>query len=307
MVITDISDIPKNNKTYNGNTRKHGITIDDTDYIIKFPKDNDLSVYCEYIASNFIRKLGIDCHEVELGAYHGISVNIIKDFTSERKMSLHSYKDTKQSSEDTDLSDKEYTYQDILYLIDKHLKMTDQAKQEAKQHFWDMFICDAVIGNRDRHWGNWGYLKNTGSKSEYVFAPLYDNGAGLYPGVSLVINDYINMTTRQKFLYDRVFVFPASLFKIKKPDRTYRSNYAEMFADLRINKIFAQRVKYFREHISYQQVFDNIYNVCINVPLDVKYRRFYIEIVSLRYMCIVLRMDFHQSYRTVEGLLKNYE
>lgn len=307
MVITDISDIPRNNKTYNGNTRKHGITIDGTDYIIKFPKDNDLSVYCEYAASNFIRNLGIDCHEVSLGQYHGIMVNIIKDFTSEKKMSLHSYKDTKQSSEDTDLSDKEYTYQDILYLIDKHLKLTEPAKRKAKQRFWEMFICDAIIGNRDRHWGNWGYLKNPGSDSSYIFAPLYDNGAGLYPGVSLVINDYMNMATRRQFLYDRVFVFPASLFKIRRPDRTYRSNYAEMFSDPGIDPIFAQQITYFKEHISCQQIYDTMLNVCTDIPLDVKYRRFYIEIVTLRYMCIVLRMDFDKSYHTVEGLLKNYE
>ena len=307
MKITDISNIPKNTKTYNGNTRKHGITVNGTDYIIKFPKDNDLSVYCEYIASNFIRALGIDCHEVGLGLYHGITVNIIKDFTSEKNVSLHSYKDTKQSSEDTDLSDKEYTYQDILYLIDRHLKLTDQAKQEAKRHFWDMFICDAIIGNRDRHWGNWGYLKKPGSNSEYTFAPLYDNGAGLYPGVALVIDDYMHTASRKKFLYDRGVVFPASLFKIKKSDRSYRSNYAEMFSDLRINQIFAQQVRYFREHFSYQQIFDTMKNVCTGVPLEMKYRRFYIEIVTLRYMCIVLRMDFDQSYQTLEVLLGDYE
>ena len=130
--IFEISTIPANRKTYNGNTRKFGITIDNTDYIVKFPKDDDLSVYCEYIASNFLRKLGVSCHEVFLGSYKGIIVDLIKDFTSNTQLSPHSYKDTKQSSEDTEIGDKEYTYNDVLYLMDKHLKMTDESKQEAK-------------------------------------------------------------------------------------------------------------------------------------------------------------------------------
>ena len=301
--VIEISTIPPNGKTYNGNTRKFGITIDNVDYIVKFPKDNDLSVYCEYTASNFLRNLGISCHEVFLGHYKGAAVDIIKDFTSNTQLSLHSYKDTKQSSEDTEIGDKEYTYDDVLYLMDKHLKMTEESKQEAKEKFWEMFICDAIIGNRDRHWGNWGYLSNG---KTYRFAPLYDNGAGLYPGVNLVIHQYMNVITRKNFLYDRVFVFPASLFKIRKPDRSYRSNYAEMFKDLEINKVFRGQVEKFKNNISYQTVFHAMKEVCAALPLNVEYRRFYIEIVTLRYMCIVLRLDFEPSYQFVEGALTDY-
>ncbi|MCI9501430.1 MAG: hypothetical protein HFG76_05435 [Hungatella sp.] len=301
--IFEISTIPANRKTYNGNTRKFGITIDNTDYIVKFPKDDDLSVYCEYIASNFLRKLGVSCHEVFLGSYKGIIVDLIKDFTSNTQLSLHSYKDTKQSSEDTEIGDKEYTYNDVLYLMDKHLKMTDESKQEAKERFWEMFICDAMIGNRDRHWGNWGYLSDG---KTYRFAPLYDNGAGLYPGVNHVIHQYADIITRKKFLYDRVFVFPASLFKIQKPDRSYRSNYAEMFRDTGISEVFREQVEKFKRNISYQTVFNAMKEVCDIVPLGVEYRRFYIEITTLRYMCIVLRLDFERSYEWVEGALTDY-
>ena len=101
MFLVDNSS--KNNKNYNGNTRKFGITVDNVDYIVKFPKDDGMSVYSEYICSELIRRLGISCHKVELGYYNNILVNIIKDFTSGTNYSLHSYNDTKQSSEDTDL------------------------------------------------------------------------------------------------------------------------------------------------------------------------------------------------------------
>ena len=57
-------------------------------------------------------------------------------------------------------------------------KMIDT--EETKQKFWDMFVIDSIIGNTDRHNGNWGFLlnKNTG-KAE--FSPIYDCGSCLNP------------------------------------------------------------------------------------------------------------------------------
>jgi hypothetical protein len=294
-----ITDDMKNQKTYNGNTRKFGITIDGVDYIVKFSKGEDLSVYSEYIASNFIRALDVPCHEVALGTYHQQVVNVIKDFTSGTELALHSFKDTKQSSEDTDLTFKEYTYDDVLYLIDKHLKMSDDHKLAAKKQFWDMLICDAIIGNRDRHWGNWGYLSDR--EGHYQIAPLYDNGAGLFPDVNKVIGQYTDSAGRKQFLKDRIFVFPASLFKIKRPDRAYRSNFYEMLGDLDFNEILRDRVESFRRRISYSDVFEIVSDLAETTELPDVYKRFYVEIVTMRYMCIILRMDFDEVYERIEG------
>lgn len=30
--------------------------------------------------------------------------------------------------------------------------------EELENHFWNMFIVDSLIGNWDRHNGNWGFL-----------------------------------------------------------------------------------------------------------------------------------------------------
>lgn len=46
--------------------------------------------------------------------------------------------------------------------------------------FWDMFIVDALIGNWDRHNGNWGFLYNTVT-DEISIAPIYDCGSCLFP------------------------------------------------------------------------------------------------------------------------------
>lgn len=52
--------------------------------------------------------------------------------------------------------------------------------KETKDKFWDMFIIDSLIGNTDRHNGNWGFLLNKETK-ELNFSPIYDCGSSLNP------------------------------------------------------------------------------------------------------------------------------
>lgn len=300
-----VSDDMKNRKAYDGKTFKFGISYNGQDYIVKFAKD-DLSVYTEYIASSFIRALGYSSHVVYMGIYRGQIVSIIKDFTSNTGYTLHSYEDTNQSSEDTDIKDKDYTYADVLDMIRKHTKMSPRDKSAALSSFWDMFILDAILGNRDRHKGNWGYVSKG---SSYKFAPLYDNGGSLYPGVLRFINQYIDINTRKKFLWDRVYTVPASVFKIHaKNGRVQKSNYAEIFSDLRVNRVFAERVKLFRSRVQEERVFSVMMRIVRSSDLNISValKRFYVEIVTLRYMVIVERKDFDKAYTKLERELSKY-
>lgn len=293
-----ITDEMRNGKMYDGNSAKFGITIDGIDYIIKMSKKGGMSVYTEYIASNFICALGVNCQIVYLGMYNNVIVDVIKDFTSGTQYSLHAFKDTRQSSERTDVSGKAYTYKDVVYLIEKHTKMDSLQIENAKRCFWDMFICDAILGNRDRHRGNWGYLSDHGI---YTFAPLYDNGGCLFPDVDRVISTFYS--NKKEFLKPRVFNFPASLLQISRIDREYRTNYYEMFGDLRISRVFAERVQFIKSNFSYSDVFNLISGVVLPLGLREDFSMFYIMIVTLRYMCIVLRMDYDRSFNIVEGLI----
>jgi len=49
-------------------------------------------------------------------------------------------------------------------------------KDAVFNSFWDMFVIDALIGNSDRHFGNWGVLVKDG---KIKFAPIYDCGSSL--------------------------------------------------------------------------------------------------------------------------------
>ena len=51
---------------------------------------------------------------------------------------------------------------------------------ETKEKFWDMFIIDSLIGNTDRHNGNWGFLLNK-KTGRAEFSPIYDCGSCLNP------------------------------------------------------------------------------------------------------------------------------
>lgn len=45
---------------------------------------------------------------------------------------------------------------EMINILSKNYKLT---KNDAISRFWDMFVVDALIGNTDRHLGNWGFIK----------------------------------------------------------------------------------------------------------------------------------------------------
>lgn len=310
--MLSISDEMRNNKAYNGNTYKFGVRILERDYIVKFPKGDDLSVYCEYIASGFISRVGYQCQEVKLGSYRNTVVDVIADFTSGTDLMLHSFRDTKQSSEDTDIGDKEYTYQDVVYLIEKHLKLGANEKEEAKHRFWQMFLCDAILANRDRHWGNWGYLSDG---SRYYAAPIYDNGACLFPGIRHAVHSF--EADPKAFLYDRVFVFPASLFMVKRksrenPDvvRAHRTNYYDILGNTGVDPVFLDETEKLCKTWTVHALYHMMRRLVMedkdleHVPVEESVRKFWLCIVPLRYACIVRRESFDAAFARLQAWLK---
>lgn len=299
-----VEDSMRNNKFYDGRTLKFGITIDGINYIIKLKETSPLSAtFSEYIASRFIQSLGINCHDTWFGYYNGRVVVIMRDFT-QNTAPLASYQDTEQSSEDTSINTKEYTYEDVLYMIKKHTKMSNQAKNMALRQFWQMFICDAILGNRDRHAGNWGYLK---FNSGYLPAPIYDNGGSLFPNFDSKINEYVGSIRNGKefeFIKDRAEKFPASLFCIKKDGVIKRTNFYEMFGYTYKNKILKEEVLNIINNYGFSKIFYNIYSVVQEVAdiIPAPYRRFYIAITCVRYLHIIERKSIEDAYSIVKGV-----
>lgn len=297
-----VLDSMRNFKQYDGNTLKFGITYENENYIVKF-QDTGLEqkVYSEYVAQRFIQGLGINCQYVWIGFYNGAKVNIIKDFTDNLCI-LHSFKDTRQSSEGTDLQNKTYTYKDVIDLIDKHTKMQEVNKNKMITQFWDMFICDAILGNRDRHHGNWGYLKSRGRQTDYIPAPIFDNGGSLFPDLSRKINEYSIKGNELKFLLERAEKFPASLFRMERLDGSVkRTNYYEMLGNLDFNDTLKNEVHRIRKNIGYngiRKIAIEVLNRAGDLIPDI-YKSFYLRIIGLRYLHIIERIDLKKAVKYI--------
>lgn len=46
--------------------------------------------------------------------------------------------------------------------------------------FIKLLVFDALIGNNDRHFYNWGIIRNIQGKEKPVFSPIYDTARGLF-------------------------------------------------------------------------------------------------------------------------------
>lgn len=297
--IVKQSDI--NRKRYDGTTDKFGITVKNQDYIVKMQKlteSNEYSdIYSEYVAQRIIEAVGIPCHEVWIGQYDTKLVSILKDFTN-NDYKLRTYGETKQSSEGTEIENKAYTYDDVLYMIDKHTKMSKSNKDETIRRFWQMFIMDAILGNRDRHRGNWGYLMHN---NECMPAPLFDNGASLFPDLGKRIGDYKNSIacgTERQFIAERSEKFPAQQFQMKRIDGTIKkTNFYETFSNIDKYDILKRETDNIKNQIGFDKLFNIAYNLVVTTSeIPQIYKRFYVIIVCVRYLHIIERMDIDKAY-----------
>ena len=82
------------------------------------------------------------------------------------------------------------------------------------QHFWNVFVVDALLGNFDRHNGNWGFLYHDDTQTA-TLAPIYDCGSCLLPQADAQVMRAV--LSNQDELNARIYRFPTSA--IKQNDR----------------------------------------------------------------------------------------
>ena len=173
--------------SYRGSEKKKTLIYNDHKYLVKFPdpireKNKNISyinnAFSEYIGSNIFKIVGIKTQNTILGKYQYNGKEKIvcacEDFTDEKHV-LYEFENLALSTNpdkkiETELNDR-------MEVIEES-KMINNI--ETKEKFWDMFVIDSLIGNTDRHNGNWGFLlnKTTGKVS---FSPIYDCGSCLNP------------------------------------------------------------------------------------------------------------------------------
>lgn len=97
-----------------------------------------------------------------------------EDFTNENTK-LIEFEKLENASLDSEGERKDLS--DIKHIIELNTYNID--KTSFKNFFWDMFIVDCLIGNTDRHNGNFGFIKNIKTE-ELTLAPIYDCGSCLF-------------------------------------------------------------------------------------------------------------------------------
>lgn len=214
MKILDYSTFNRYLKTYSGSEGKMSIMIDDSVYMIKGPtkaKENRgalegtwyNNVFSEYIGSHIFAMTGIPTQETKLGYYDKQLVVLCKDFTQKGER-LQEFSEYKNGFLDSNSLGRTVELPEVLETIEKNDAIPQTLKKEAIERFWDMFVIDALIGNPDRHNGNWGFLFNQ-DNNKVRLAPVYDCGASLFARMADKIKTEIlsNETELNQRIYNR--------------------------------------------------------------------------------------------------------
>ena len=223
--MRDYSKYEKTPVMFSGAEKKFEIIIDGHRYIVKFQKNSEVGLtynyVSEYLGSHIFQNIGIPVQETFLGTYDGKNVVVMKNFL-ESEDTLVAFNGVGESSLERDKELYQYTYEDITAMLMENMKSTNVT--ETIERFWDMFIVDALIGNFDRHGGNWGFIKRN---NQYRIAPVYDNGSCLYPKLN-TDEKIAEVLASQEEIDKRIYQFPTSHIKIKNK----KSSYFEVISSL---------------------------------------------------------------------------
>ena len=185
---------------YKGSEKKKTLIYNNKKYLVKFPdpireKNKNISyinnAFSEYIGSNIFKICGFETQNTILGKYNYKGKEKIvcacEDFTNNENI-LYEFENLALSTNPDKKIETELN--DIMEVIEEN-KMIDT--ESTKQKFWDMFVIDSIIGNTDRHNGNWGFLLNkTTGKAQ--LSPIYDCGSCLNPMIEDEEIEKINET-----------------------------------------------------------------------------------------------------------------
>ena len=187
--MIDFTNLPVRNKTYAGaNGSKISVLYDGELYMLKFPavpginKNMSYANGCisEYLGCHIFESIGIPVQKTLLGTYtkNGKEKIVVacKDFTA-GGLVLQDFASLKNTIIDSAHNGYGTELSDIVRTLEEQTAIDPQVLSDW---FWDMFIVDALIGNWDRHNGNWGFLYNS-TTDEISLAPVYDCGSCLYP------------------------------------------------------------------------------------------------------------------------------
>ncbi len=272
----DLSNYPLSGKQYGGSEKKIGILIDGVPYMLKFQKNSPFgrrwNHISEYLGSHIFEMLGFSTHHTFLGCYNGQHVVACKDFVVDDYIYVP-FNDVGESTIEEDKEQYQYSYEDILTLLEKNKKLTDV--QETISSFFEMYIVDALVGNFDRHGANWGFLKKD---NHYTLAPVFDNGSCLFPQM-VDENEMEFILHNEEEMNRRIYQFPTSQIKLNG----HKSSYFEVISSLQFKEMNQALIKIYKriDLNRINQLIDNISSI------SETHKKFYKVMIAQRFHKII--------------------
>ena len=196
--IEDFTNVKISGIPYGGHSgSKKGIFLNEERWFLKYPKSTrsmnveglsyTTTPVSEYLGSCIYQLLGFETHETKLGYANEKIVVACKDFLNKNETILdyNSIKNDYDEIVEKEIEELSSTSQNRFNTdIDELMIVMNnnayfQKVFSLKQHFWDMFIVDALINNNDRNDNNWGLILNHNTM-ELRLCPIFDNGASFY-------------------------------------------------------------------------------------------------------------------------------
>ncbi len=287
---------------YGGADTKKTIIYNNKYYLLKFPNNNPKqnkkasysnNIFSEYLGCHIFNSIGISAQNTLLGTYtqeDGKTKNVCacEDFTG-NGWRLVEFQNLKNSFPETPSSSNGNTtaLEEIIDVIKYHSDIKNN--NELENYFWDIFIVDSLIGNYDRHNGNWGILVNDETQ-EMKMAPVYDCGSCLYS--QLTDEQMKEILQNETEINNRVYNKPTSAIT----ENGKRINYYDFIFSLKNNDCNKALIRIFNKI-----ELNKIEKIIEQMPLISEIRKdFYITLLNKRYNIIL-----QKSYKKLQKQTKS--
>lgn len=231
MTTTDFTGCQRYDvNSYGGADTKQKVVLDGQVYMLKFgkPLEPDPSrplqashsnmPFSEHLGCRICEELGLPAQETILGTYEGRPVVACKDFIADRDdrddLELVEFKKLENSLLGSPTAaGRTPQYDNLIRVFEEHPAL-EGIRESARERYWKTFAVDALIGNFDRHAGNWGYILRRSEDRLVALAPVYDCGSSLYPQLSE--SAMAELVRDRTALESRVRTFPTAALRMGK-------------------------------------------------------------------------------------------
>ena len=141
----------------------------------------------EWLGCHVFEHLGIPVQETLLGTFRGKLACACLDFVENRddEVELVPFRALIDAEADYESGRRNVELSTLLETLDASPAL-EPVRDAARRRFWETVVVDAVVGNYDRHPGNWGYLRERRGFDRPVveLAPVFDCGSTFVPVMS---------------------------------------------------------------------------------------------------------------------------